>query len=144
MKKVTIILACLFVTVIAGNSIAQEKKEKHEIRKEVRMEDENGKKVLTIITTENGKVTEEVYEGSAADEKLKEFQRNDKVELKEERQEVKVEVIKGKTTLTITTTSGTNVNEEVYVGEEAENKIKEMGLSDGKMKRVEKEVDIEE
>lgn len=44
------------------------------IQKEVKVEeDENGKR-LTIRTTENGKVTEEEYVGGAVDQKLKELE----------------------------------------------------------------------
>jgi len=46
---------------------------KKEIRKEVRMEDNDGVKILTIITDVGGVITEEVFEGEAAEAKLAEL-----------------------------------------------------------------------
>ena len=86
MKTVTMIIAGLFITTLSMNSFGQKKGK--EIKKEIRMEDDNGKRVLTIITTEDGKVMEEVFEGRAADEKMKELQSDKSMEFKEESQEV--------------------------------------------------------
>ncbi|MBL1280898.1 MAG: hypothetical protein COA33_011525 [Fluviicola sp.] len=138
MKLATTILSCLFVVAVSNTSFSQEKKEK-EIRKEVRMEEENGKKTLTIITTEDGKVTEEIFEGEAADAKLAELQAGTDMKFKEERQEIKLEDVDGKKKLTIITTKGGEKTEEVFVGIEAEKKIKEMGLQESKMIEVKEE-----
>jgi hypothetical protein len=50
------------------------KEEGNEVRKEVNYEEVNGEKVLTIMTTENGVTTTEVYKGAEAELKLKEIQ----------------------------------------------------------------------
>jgi hypothetical protein len=50
------------------------KEEGNEVRKEVNYEEVNGEKVLTILTTENGVTTTEVYKGAEAELKLKEIQ----------------------------------------------------------------------
>ena len=50
------------------------KEEGNEVRKEVNFEEINGEKVLTIMTTENGVTTTEVYKGTEAELKLKEIQ----------------------------------------------------------------------
>ena len=78
------IIAGLFITTLSMNSFGQKKGK--EIKKEIRMEDNNGKRVLTIITTENGNVMEEVYEGRAADLKMTELRSDDSMEFKEESQ----------------------------------------------------------
>ena len=66
---------------------------KKEIRKEVRMEDNDGVKVLTIVTDDNGMITEEVFEGEAADAKLAELMpQMEDVTIEQERVEERVEV----------------------------------------------------
>ena len=50
------------------------KEEGNEVRKEVNYEEVNCEKVLTIMTTENGVTTTEVYKGAEAELKLKEIQ----------------------------------------------------------------------
>jgi hypothetical protein len=50
------------------------KEEGNEVRKEVNYEEVNGEKVLTIMTTENGVTSTEVYKGAEAEMKLKEIQ----------------------------------------------------------------------
>lgn len=50
------------------------KEEGNEVRKEVNYEEVNGEKVLTIMTTENGVTSTEVYKGAEAELKLKEIQ----------------------------------------------------------------------
>ena len=62
MKQTYTFIATAVLSLMAFGSQAQEVKEvKKEIRKEVNLQEENGQKTLTITTTENGKVTEEVY-----------------------------------------------------------------------------------
>ena len=41
---------------------------------EVKMEDVNGQKTLTVTTNKNDNVTVEVFEGKAAEDKLKELE----------------------------------------------------------------------
>ena len=75
MKQTYTFIATAVLSLMAFGSQAQEVKEvKKEIRKEVNLQEENGEKTLTITTTENGKVTEEVYKGEAAEAKLAEFE----------------------------------------------------------------------
>lgn len=124
MKSITTILTCLLITIVSGVSFSQV--EKKTIKKEVRMEVVNGKKVLTIESTIDGKVTTETFTGSEAEAKMGELQKNEKMNLKGEKKEVKVEKVDGKTTLTITTTSKGKESVEVYTGAEAEKRIKEM------------------
>lgn len=124
MKSITTILTCLLITIVSGVSFSQV--EKKTIKKEVRMEVVNGKKVLTIESTIDGKVTTETFTGAEAEAKMGELQKNEKMNLKGEKKEVKVEKVDGKTTLTITTTSKGKESVEVYTGAEAEKRIKEM------------------
>ncbi|MCO4813321.1 MAG: hypothetical protein KC454_01330 [Flavobacteriales bacterium] len=135
MKAVTMIIAGLFITTLSMNSFGQKKGK--EIKKEIRMEDNNGKRVLTIITTENGNVMEEVYEGRAADLKMTELRSDDSMEFKEESQEVRVEMDKnGQNKLTVITKKNGQEMEEVYVGLKADQKMKELGISDKDVKVI--------
>lgn len=70
MKKLTVIVAAFLIAACANETKAQTSKE---VRKEVNLEDNNGMKVLTITTTENGNTTTEVYKGAEADAKIQEF-----------------------------------------------------------------------
>lgn len=135
MKAVTMIIAGLFITTLSMNSFGQKKGK--EIKKEIRMEDNNGKRVLTIITTENGNVMEEVYEGRAADLKMTELRSDDSMEFKEESQEVRVEMDKnGQNKLTVITKKNGQEMEELYVGLKADQKMKELGISDKDVKVI--------
>ena len=135
MKAVTMIIAGLFITTLSMNSFGQKKGK--EIKKEIRMEDNNGKRVLTIITTENGNVMEEVYEGRAADLKMTELRSDDSMEFKEESQEVRVEMDKnGENKLTVITKTNGQEMEELYVGLKADQKMKELGISDKDVKVI--------
>lgn len=134
MKK-TFILG-LFAFAITLSASAQEegrivKKEMKSVRKEVRMEENNGVKTLTISTDENGKKTEEVYTGEEADKKLAELQASQGKE-EEIRKEVKMEEVDGKKKLTIITTKGDRETMEIYEGEEAEAKLKELEAEEPK------------
>ncbi len=129
------IIAGLFITTLSMNSFGQKKGK--EIKKEIRMEDNNGKRVLTIITTENGNVMEEVYEGRAADLKMTELRSDDSMEFKEESQEVRVEMDKnGQNKLTVITKKNGQEMEELYVGLKADQKMKELGISDKDVKVI--------
>ena len=128
MKSITTILTCLLITVVSGVSFSQV--EKKTIKKEVRMEVVDGKKVLTIECTVDGKVTTETFTDAEADAKMAELQKNEKMLLKEEKKEVKIEKVDGETTLTITKTSKGKESVEVFKGAEAEKRIKEMELNE--------------
>ncbi|HIP31201.1 MAG TPA: hypothetical protein EYG86_00420 [Crocinitomicaceae bacterium] len=131
----TAILSTLLFLGLASVSFSQTKEKAKEIQKEIKVEVENGKTVMTIITTDGDKVTEEVFEGAAAEAKLKEFQEN--VEFKEESQSVKLEDHDGQKTLTVTTIKDGKTTEEIFIGTQAEKKMKEMGIQASQMKKVE-------
>lgn len=99
--------------------------EEIEIHKEVRMENENGIKTLYISTTQNGVVSEEVYTGKQADEKLAEINDNSG-EGNAVKKEVEVEIIDGVKTVTIINSEKGESSTEVYTGAEAEVKLKEL------------------
>lgn len=122
MKKIAFI--ALGFCLLTGNTFAQEKVEKS-IKKEVKMEDENGQKTLTITTTENGVVTEEVFTGEEADAKMEELLAAEN-RTEEVKKEVRVEEVDGERKVTITTTANGRIKEEVYTGEDAEKKIREL------------------
>lgn len=125
MKK-QLVLSGIFVVLTAMSFAQQTEVKKREVRKEVEMTDENGVKKLVIKTEEDGKVTEEVYMGEEADKKLAELQGGHK-ELKDGQQtvEVKMEEVNGEKKLTVIENKGGLKTEKVYVGDEAEEKLKE-------------------
>ncbi len=126
MKK-HILLASVFVMITAVSFGQQKEVRKREIKKEVEMTEDNGQKKLVIKTDENGKVTEEVYVGEEADKKLEELKGEHK-ELKADQKtvEVKMEEVNGKKKLTVIENNGGVKTEEIYVGEEADKKLKEL------------------
>lgn len=123
MKTSLIIVALL--SVVSVQAQVEEKKVK-EVRKEVRVEDENGVKTVEIITTENGQETKEVYTGAEADQKLAELESQMVAEESNVKKEVKVEEIDGTKKLTVRTESNGKVEEEVYVGPDVDKKLKEL------------------
>jgi len=74
MKKFTLCLTVFALVVITSQASAQTTTKK-ETRKEIKIEDEDGDKTLTIETTENGKTTKEVFIGADADKKIAELEK---------------------------------------------------------------------
>ena len=138
MKSISTLIVCLLVLTISNLSFSQN----NEVKKEVRMEEENGKKVLTIITEVGGIKSAKIYEGLDAEKKMEELKSD--VSIEEERQEVKLEDHDGKKTLTISTTKKGKVTKEVYVGSDAEKKMKELGIQEGQMIEVEQVIEKEQ
>ena len=121
---------------ISGIAFGQSKEVK-EVKKEVRVENENGVKTVEIVTVSNGQETKEIYTGEEADAKLAELEAG-VVEVKEEvRKEVKMEEVDGVKKLTIRTESNGTVEEEIYMGEEADKKLKELESANNAPKRLE-------
>ena len=142
MKTLTLTITAL---VLSAGLFAQEKERKIEkeevrsIKKEVRMEEENGQKTLTIITSENGQETKEVYQGDAADKKLEELMAGHDVEKDAEvNKEVKVEEIDGLKRITVITKEGGKETVEVFEGPDADKKLMELE-SEGSAPKVRKE-----
>ena len=142
MKTLTLTITAL---VLSTGLFAQEKERKIEkqevrsIKKEVRMEEENGQKTLTIITSENGQETKEVYQGDAADKKLEELMTEHDVENDAEvNKEVKVEEIDGLKRVTVITKEGGTETVEVFEGPDADKKLMELE-SEGSAPKVRKE-----
>jgi hypothetical protein len=129
MKQTYIVIATALLSLIAFGSQAQEVKElKKEVRKEVNLQEENGVKTLTITTTENGVITEEVYKGEAAEAKMAEFETKEG----EVREEVNVIENNGEKTVTVTKTVNGETTVEVFTGADADAKLKEMELGSSK------------
>ncbi|MBU2018797.1 MAG: hypothetical protein KJ941_04045 [Bacteroidetes bacterium] len=123
---------------------------KKELKKEVSVEEVNGVKKLKVTTTENGKTTIENFEGAAADQKLEELQKESEEMKKKmatkkmtvEKQgsssktteniekgktkEVRMEEKDGVKTLTVKTVENGLEKIEVYKGQEAEEKLKQI------------------
>ncbi len=142
----------VFALLICSASISwaqEETKELKEIRKEVRVENENGVKTVEIITTEGDVVKKEVYTGEDADKKLMELEGKELEEISAETMEIKMEEINGQKRLTVRTEKDGQVEEEVYVGADAEKKLKELEVAGSapkqmKVKRIERIERVEE
>ncbi len=125
MKYLTLICSIILILCFSLDSNAQEKKK--EVRKEFKMEEVDGKKKLTIVTDDHGKVSEEVFVGDAAEAKLAELMQQNPIEQKEIKQEIDIREHDGKKTVTILTTENGKTTKEVLTGNEAEKKLKELG-----------------
>lgn len=126
MKK-QLLLSGVFFMLTAISFGQQKEVQKREIKKKVEMTEENGEKKLVIKTNDGETITEEVFVGEEADDKLKEIQGEHK-ELKEDQRtvEMKMEEVNGEKKLTVIENNGGVKTEEVYVGEEADKKLKEL------------------
>lgn len=125
----------LLIASITGLSILascrEEATEDTSIKKEVRMEDENGVKTLTITTTENGVKSEEIYTGEEAERMMLEMED----ELGDEghdgkmsvRKEVEVNDENGEKKMTIKTTTNGQEKIESFEGKDVDAKVKELG-----------------
>lgn len=131
MKKILLFTAA---SILSISSFAQEEKVvERKVQKQVELTENNGVKKLVIKTTDNGKVTEEVYEGEAADAKLAELESThseaneiDSTTEKAIQKEIKMEDENGEKVLTIKTNENGEEKLEVYKGEEADAKLKEI------------------
>lgn len=77
MKKSVLLFGIAVATSVIVASCG-ESEAKKEIRQEVRMENENGEKTLTVKTEIDGNKTEDVYTGKQAEKKLKEIEASTK------------------------------------------------------------------
>lgn len=73
MKKLTVTALIFASALIFSNEVSAQAATSKEVKKEVNVEENNGEKVVTIKTTENGKITTEVFKGEEADAKLAEM-----------------------------------------------------------------------
>ncbi|MDX2359413.1 MAG: hypothetical protein QNK23_01310 [Crocinitomicaceae bacterium] len=121
MKKAILLTGAMAICALTSSIFAQNV----ELKKEVRMEEENGVKTLTILTTENGNVTEEVYTGQEAETKLAEEMEGRGLE-EGVKKEIEVEEIDGVLTLTIITSNKGKIRKEVYTGVDAEKKLQDL------------------
>lgn len=102
---------------------------KKEIKKtvEVEVNEENGETKTIVRTEENGKVTEEVYEGKEAVIKAEKIREEFHADKKEDRTiEVEMKDVNGKKTLVVKETERGKVKISKYQGKKAEKKLKEM------------------
>jgi hypothetical protein len=124
MKKTLTLIAVFAVCILSGSAVAQEKAQV-KIKKEVRMDDVNGVKTLTIITTTNGKPSEETFTGEEAEAKLAEMM-DGRGETDEVKKEIDIVEIDGLKKVTITTSKKGKIRTEVYTGEDADKILEEM------------------
>jgi hypothetical protein len=111
--------------ILSLNGMAQVKKEvRLEITKEVNVQEINGVKELTIITNDNGIVTNETFKGEEATKKLAELQKEPT--LQAIREEVKVEEINGEKVVTIIKNTNGIETTEVFKGAAADAKLSEI------------------
>jgi hypothetical protein len=142
MKGTVVGITIFAATIFSNVAMAQTKTEEQEITKEVEMKEENGEKVLTIKTKANGMETEEVYKGEAAEKKLAELQSGEMEN--QVKEEIQVEDHNGVITLTINRTENGVTTTEVLKGEEAEKRLKEMGVTPPETKQPKYKKVVEE
>lgn len=139
MTKTIIFFTALFGLFSTGTLLSQEDAKKS-YKKEVRMEDNNGTKTLSVTITENGKVSEEIYTGPEAETKLSELTEGIS-QTDDIRKEVYMEEVNGEKTLTVITSKKGKVREERFTGADAERKFKELegeGKEDKKLQLKQK------
>lgn len=115
--------------VLLGTNMNAQISETKQIRKEVQMEQLNDSIVLTIKTIDGDNITQEIYTGESAEKMLEELEKVDEdkiVSNQEVKEEIHLEEVEGIKKLTINRTENGEVSEEVYFGEEADKKIKEI------------------
>jgi len=121
MKQFLILLSAILFYSTAVFAQEQKKEIKQSIQKEVFLEENNGERVLTIKTINNGVETIETYKGEAIAEKLKEFESVQ--EDKDVREEISIIEKNGEKTVTVITTINGQQQVEVLTGEAAEKKL---------------------
>lgn len=112
-------------------SCGEEVKEEMSIKKEVRMEDVNGVKTLTITTAENGVESEEVFTGEEAERMMLEVEyeygAEDHDGTMKVRKEVEVNEENGEKKMTIRTITNGQEKMESFEGKDVNAKVKELG-----------------
>ena len=121
----TIVFFSAIIGLFSTGVLFSQEEAKKSYKKEVRMEDNNGTKTLFVTTTENGKVSEEIYTGSEAETKLSELTEGVS-QTDDIRKEVYMEEVNGEKTLTIITSKKGKVREERYTGADAERKLEKL------------------
>jgi hypothetical protein len=138
-KGLLVVLLSVFGTAL----YAQEKRIEKNVSKEVNMEEINGELVLTVILTDGDTKTYEVYKGAEAEAKFKELEQSMRPKTKNE--EVFVTEENGVKTVRIQSTENGVVKEEVFTGEKANAKLKELGLNENTKKaEIKQETIIEQ
>lgn len=131
MKKY-LIVACAMVASLSVNAQTEQKSEKKEIKKDIKIEENNGVKTMTITTVSDGKTTQEIYTGADVDLKLAEMEKDMKLssEPTVENTSQNVEVIIEDGVKTVKTKKNVNgkETEEIYTGAAADKKLKEIEL----------------
>lgn len=75
MKKITVLIAAVALFV-ATNELSAQTEEKNNTKTEITLEDDNGVKVLTIVTTDDkNNIKTEQYKGKDAEAKLTEIEK---------------------------------------------------------------------
>ena len=127
MKKILILSLTLIASAFSSDSFAQEQEVAKQLKKEVRVEEENGVNTVTITTTNGETVTEEKYSGEEAEATLAELS-GESAQREETTKEVEIIEENGERSVVITTTINGQKSQEIYTGEDADRKIEEMEL----------------
>lgn len=127
MKNGILILSLISCVIFSKNASAQE--DTREVRKEVQMEKVNDEITLTIKTIDGSKITEEVYTGAEAEKMLAELEKVDEekvISRQEVKEEINIDEENGVKRLTVRRSENGVETEEVFLGEKADQKIKEI------------------
>lgn len=129
MKKIGLLTGALLLIGLSQQACAQKKTERKEITKEVKVTEDNGEKVVTVVSSEDGKSKTETYKGAEADKKLKELDGSDApmdAPKMENGRNINMNEINGVKTLTITTVENGKSKTETFTGADAEKKMAEI------------------
>lgn len=124
MKKIVLLWALLFGCILWIPVFAQGT-ELGVVRKEVKLEYVRGEQVLTVITHNGSTVEEHVYKGVEADAKYREIMTSEEAR-KAQTKEVAYTEINGVKRLVVRTKNQGETTENIYIGKEAEQMLKQL------------------
>lgn len=132
--------AFVCTALLAGGAVAQQEVETQKPMK-VEVKEKNGETTLIITTEENGMPIEQIYTGEEAKKKLAEIQG----EGKEEGKQIEVELaeVEGEKKLTVITRENGTETTEIFTGEAAEEKLKELEGAEPKTEKKAEEFKME-
>ncbi len=110
----------------------EQKTEKKEVKKDIKIEENNGVKTMTITSVSDGKTTQEIYTGADVDLKLAEMEKamtlSPAITSETTTENVEVVVEDGVKTVKIKKNVNGKETEEIFTGEAADKKLKEIEM----------------
>lgn len=131
MKRI-ILFAAIFTAAFSAGAQTEKTEAKKQVTKDIKIEENNGVKTMTITTVSDGKTTQEIYSGADVDLKLAEMEKSMKLSpattSENTTENVEVIVEDGVKTVKIKKNVNGKETEEIYTGAEADKKLKEIEM----------------